>query len=182
MQVFIVVNADTNYQLPLGQFIYNELAMMQEHWIVLIAHSLINIVECICLCILILGTWFKHWSSSNNTTPSVLVHCTICLCWTWSMQRWMRQTAVSIKLSFFLIFSNPIEFYCFVLWICVRVSVHIKIFNFFLLTANEGIFFPEQTSTIGASRENVLANYVAYNNVPMGTTHFKGRLFVTVPR
>lgn len=47
---------------------------------------------------------------------------------------------------------------------------------------NEGIFFPEPTSISGVSRESILANYIAYNNVPMGTTHFKGRLFVTVPR
>lgn len=26
------------------------------------------------------------------------------------------------------------------------------------------------------------ANYVAYNNIPMGVTHYKDRLFVTVPR
>lgn len=52
----------------------------------------------------------------------------------------------------------------------------------FLFKGNEGIFFPEPTSMMGVSRESILANYVAYNNVPMGTTHFKGRLFVTVPR
>lgn len=35
---------------------------------------------------------------------------------------------------------------------------------------------------MGPSREDILANYIAYNNVPMGATHFKGKLFVTVPR
>lgn len=25
-------------------------------------------------------------------------------------------------------------------------------------------------------------NYIAYNNVPMGATHFKNKLFITIPR
>lgn len=30
--------------------------------------------------------------------------------------------------------------------------------------------------------EDVNASYIPYNNVPMGVTHYKGRLFVTMPR
>lgn len=26
------------------------------------------------------------------------------------------------------------------------------------------------------------ASYIPYNNVPMGATHYKGRLFITMPR
>ncbi|XP_034659967.1 L-dopachrome tautomerase yellow-f2-like [Drosophila subobscura] len=35
---------------------------------------------------------------------------------------------------------------------------------------------------IGASTDNADAPYIPYNNVPMGATHYRGRLFVTMPR
>ena len=34
----------------------------------------------------------------------------------------------------------------------------------------------------GPSEHHEEAAYIAYNNVPMGVTHYQGRLFITVPR
>lgn len=51
--------------------------------------------------------------------------------------------------------------------------------------ASDGIAFPddEQETELRSERQSALAaNYVAYNNVPMGVTHYRGRLFITVPR
>lgn len=40
------------------------------------------------------------------------------------------------------------------------------------------ILFPEEVN----SPSSDTSDYIAYNNVPMGVTHYKDRLFVTVPR
>lgn len=40
---------------------------------------------------------------------------------------------------------------------------------------------PDMLSRIGLA-DNSADSYTAYNNVPMGVTHFRGRLFVTMPR
>ncbi|XP_023294204.2 L-dopachrome tautomerase yellow-f2-like isoform X1 [Lucilia cuprina] len=45
------------------------------------------------------------------------------------------------------------------------------------------IYFPGQYHGARSRRQvNNNASYIPYNNVPMGATHFKGRLFVTMPR
>ncbi|XP_017031202.1 L-dopachrome tautomerase yellow-f2-like [Drosophila kikkawai] len=37
-------------------------------------------------------------------------------------------------------------------------------------------------SRVNTGNDNANAPYIPYNNVPMGVTHFRGRLFVTMPR
>lgn len=51
------------------------------------------------------------------------------------------------------------------------------------LLAGDEVIFPIR----GPNRRNPnqaasSSNYIAYNNVPMGATHFKDKIFVTVPR
>lgn len=49
---------------------------------------------------------------------------------------------------------------------------------FFYLPDGDDILFP---GTSQASNQH-LESYIAGNNVPMGATHYKGRIFITVPR
>ncbi|XP_059219463.1 L-dopachrome tautomerase yellow-f2 isoform X1 [Stomoxys calcitrans] len=46
------------------------------------------------------------------------------------------------------------------------------------------IYFPGQYHGIRSKRQAPVANasFIPYNNVPMGVTHYKGRLFITMPR
>lgn len=49
----------------------------------------------------------------------------------------------------------------------------------------DGIAFPDEETTNHLNLERLSAersNYVAYNNVPMGVTHAKGKLITTIPR
>uniref|UniRef100_A0A1I8PYE9 Uncharacterized protein n=1 Tax=Stomoxys calcitrans TaxID=35570 RepID=A0A1I8PYE9_STOCA len=46
------------------------------------------------------------------------------------------------------------------------------------------IYFPGQYHGIRSKRQAPVANasFIPYNNVPMGVTHYKGRLFISMPR
>lgn len=54
-----------------------------------------------------------------------------------------------------------------------------------MIAENDEFQFPDEDQARDQQLESESAqnaNYVAYNNVPMGVTHYKDRLFVTVPR
>lgn len=42
----------------------------------------------------------------------------------------------------------------------------------------DAIVFPTSNNNSGGT----LPDYIPYNNIPMGVEHYKGRLFITVPR
>lgn len=44
------------------------------------------------------------------------------------------------------------------------------------------ILFPDLDTFKELGAGQALSDYIAYNNVPMGVTHFRGRLFITMPR
>lgn len=51
--------------------------------------------------------------------------------------------------------------------------------------AGDGIAFPDEETQNHLNQERLSASssdFIAYNNVPMGVTHAKGKLIMTIPR
>ncbi|KAJ6626578.1 L-dopachrome tautomerase yellow-f2, partial [Pseudolycoriella hygida] len=62
-----------------------------------------------------------------------------------------------------------------------RNSFCCKYYDYF--ADGDGIAFPDESNHLNEERESALSsNFVPYNNVPMGVTHVKGKLIMTIPR
>lgn len=46
----------------------------------------------------------------------------------------------------------------------------------------DNILFPDIDAFKEFDAGSALRDYIAYNNVPMGASHYKDRLFITIPR
>lgn len=55
---------------------------------------------------------------------------------------------------------------------------------YYYLSGSDGIAFPDEESNhLDEERLSALrSNFVPYNNIPMGATHAKGKLIMTIPR